>query len=212
MRPVDDAADAFQRMLHSLLQISKGASFCEDRGFGWDMEKEKAQGRDFIAEMFAAFPELGRMMPDHAAALKNGTLMGDVMSGEVTRARAHFKALRARVVAPSGPPQHGMESVDVVEAMRRILPALQKIEQLSSYCEDQGFNWPLSNEDEIGRAAIAEAFAAHPRLSELMPIRAKLLAEGLPLGDADDFTEIDAAKTALNIDPPKPRRQKKGAS
>lgn len=208
----DDAAKAFSRIHHCLKQISRGSSFCEDRGFGWTMENEMKEGRDFIAEAFAAFPELGQLMPGIAEALSKNILLADATgSGEVSATADYFRARRPREAPPASPPVHGFALVDAAEAMRRIFPDLRKIQELASYCHDQGYSWDVAREHEIGRAAIAEAFAAHPRLRELMPARAATLAEGLPLGDALDWDELDAAKVEFGIDQPKPRRKRRSA-
>lgn len=199
---------AFQMILHSLMQISKGAGFCEDRGMGWTMESEKAQSRDLIEEAFAAFPELRTMMPDHAAKIAEGALLGDVMSDEVSRARAHFRSQRQPAPAPEVTGENGFAVMEIAAVFQAIEPKLKEITSSANYCDEKGFGWSVHQENQVGRAMIAEAFAAHPRLADLMPARAAQLAAGMPIGDVLSYDELDAAKAVL--DPPKPRRRTKG--
>lgn len=116
----DDAAQAFSRILHSLMQISRGASFCEDRGFGWAIDDEMKEGRAFIAEAFAAFPELRERMPQRAKALAEDTLLANVSSSELEETRAYFRAVRPREPATPIPATLAAEigALDEAAALR----------------------------------------------------------------------------------------------
>jgi hypothetical protein len=57
----------FKELEHigSILQrIDRGAGFCEDRGFGWTWEMEKAEGTDGLFEKLRAWPILRRLLPN----------------------------------------------------------------------------------------------------------------------------------------------------
>ena len=80
--------EAFARILPVLMRIERGALFCLDRKFPWTMEMEDREGRALVAEAFAAFPGLASMMPQRAAALAQGRLLGDAgLASEIDAAR-----------------------------------------------------------------------------------------------------------------------------
>lgn len=56
LRELDFIAAVFAR-------IEDGAGFCEDRGFGWTAEMERAEGTDRIVEALRAWPILRRLLP-----------------------------------------------------------------------------------------------------------------------------------------------------
>lgn len=56
LRELDFIAAVFAR-------IESGAGFCEDRGFGWTAEMERAEGTDRIVEALRAWPVLRRLLP-----------------------------------------------------------------------------------------------------------------------------------------------------
>lgn len=93
----DDAAGALRRILPILDRIEQGALFCMDRRFPWTIDLEDREGRALVAEAFAAFPELAAMMPERAAKLAAGALLGDAsFACEIEQARKAFGVRKPR--------------------------------------------------------------------------------------------------------------------
>ncbi|MFT3810377.1 MAG: hypothetical protein QM698_10700 [Micropepsaceae bacterium] len=93
---------------------------------------------------------------------------------------------------------------DTIEtAFRRIAPSLYRIDEGALFCMDRNYPWTLEIEEREGRSFIAEAFAAFPRLAELMPARAEALAKGELLGNAPFASEIDKARKSLGVKLPR---------
>lgn len=52
-----------QMIQRVLAQISEGAGFCEDRGFGWTIENERRAGIDDVRATFHDWHELVTLLP-----------------------------------------------------------------------------------------------------------------------------------------------------
>lgn len=95
------------------------------------------------------------------------------------------------------------DGLSIEEAFPRILRTLYRMDEGALFCADRGMPWTMETEEREGRSFVAEAFAAYPRLRELMPARAAALAKGELLGQTPFFTEVEKAEKTLGVKPPK---------